>query len=181
MEVANERLRESNQPELAIRQEVVNGRTYYSLRSPFAQIPMDIYYTWVDGYLLAGPNRTQLDRALRDRAAGVTLSRSQDFRKLLPQNQKANVSGIVYQNAGDFLQVLQQAASPEQKKQAAQITGSLESTLLCLYGENDRIELSTQGGPANLILQGIAGRLLSGNTGVARIPEHRKAWARMGK
>lgn len=181
VEVANQSLRQANQPELAIRQEVVNGRTYYSLRSPFAQIPMNIYYTWADGYLLAGPNRIQLDRALRDRAAGVTLSRSQDFRKLLPQNQRANMSGIVYQNASDVLQVLQQAASPEQKQAAAQISNSLDSTLVCLYGDNDRIELSTQGGPANLILQGIAGRLLSGNTATARIPEHRRAWARMGK
>lgn len=173
---ANQKLRAENQPEVPLKEESVNGRTFYSVKSPFQKVPMEIHYTYVDGYLVAGSSRTLLERALRDRAAGVTLSRSQDFRKLLPQESRTSFSGMVYQNAGDLIRMVGEAASstvkmtPEQQKQADELTAGMNATVICLYGEADRIELASQLEPANLLMKGFASQFF-GNPGKVSGPK----------
>jgi len=168
--VASEKMVQQNQPAVALKQETVNGRTYYSMKSPFNKVPMEIHYTYVDGYLVAGSSRTLLERALRDRASGISLARSQEFSKLLPRESRASFSGMIYQNAGDLIRMVGEAASssvkmtPEQQKQAEELTASMSATVICLYGEADRIELASQLEPANLLMKGFATQFF-GNAG----------------
>jgi hypothetical protein len=165
LETANIKLRTNGQPDLVLKQETVNGRTYYSMAAPFGQVRMEVNYVFVDGYLLAAPNRNLLDRAMRDRAAGTTLARSQQFTNLLPRDNRANYSGMVYENAGELMQLMADTASavrnvtPEQQKNAAEIARGVEPMLVCVYGENDRIEVASQSDGMNLLLQAVAGRM----------------------
>jgi hypothetical protein len=50
--------------------------------------------------------------------------------------------------------------TPEQQKEAAEIARSVEPMLVCVYGENDRIEVASQSDGMNLLLQAVAGRML---------------------
>lgn len=161
----NTKLAAAGQSALVLKEENANGRTYYSIRVPFGNMPVEVHYVYVDGYLLAAPNRTLLDRAMRDRLAGTTLARSQEFTKLLPRDDRASFSGMVYQNAGELMRLVGQGASavkgvtPEQQKAADEIAKSVEPMLICLYGENDRIEIASQGDAMNLLMQTLAGKL----------------------
>ncbi|MBC7925042.1 MAG: FecR domain-containing protein [Bryobacteraceae bacterium] len=169
IEAGNTKLRNDKKPELALNQESANGRTWFSMKSPFDHVPMEIHYVYVDGYLLAAPNRTLLMKAIRDREAGTTLATSSEFRKMLPRDDRANFSGMIYQNAGDVMRLFAQTAgaattglTPEQSKRAEQLVNNFEATLICLYGEHDRIEMASQGAPANLLLKGFAAQLMNG-------------------
>ena len=95
------------QPDLVLKQETVNGRTYYSMAAPFGQVRMEVNYVFVDGYLLAGRTATLLDRAMSDRAAGSRSRARRSSRKLLPRdNRRRTYSGMVYQNAGELMQLM---------------------------------------------------------------------------
>ena len=59
------------------------GRTYYTLTSD--KLSYEIDYVYVDGYLLAAPSRTLLNKAIQNRATGYVLSRSDAFRAQLPR------------------------------------------------------------------------------------------------
>ncbi len=155
--------------QMSIQQTAVNGQTFYSVKSPFEKIPMEIHFTYSDGYLVAGSTRVLLERALRDRAAGISLTKSQEFRQLLPRESRPTFSGVVYQNAGDVLRMMTDAASsgkkltPEQQKQADEIAASMKATVICFYGEADRIEMASQFEPASLLMKGLTARLFTGN------------------
>ncbi|MBC8167134.1 MAG: hypothetical protein H7Y20_14850, partial [Bryobacteraceae bacterium] len=127
--------------------------------------PIEIHYAFRDGYLIAAPARALLDRTLRDRASGISLARSEQFTRLLPRDNRTTFSGMVYQNAGDLIRLLADGASamegitPGQQKAVQQIAGSVEPMLVCLYGENDRIEVASQGDAMNLLMKLLAGHM----------------------
>jgi len=115
--------------------EVVGGRTFYSLTSTLG---LSLHYTFWAGYLIAAPNRTLLSEAMEYHDNGTSLGRSADFRSHFPADGNDNASGFVYQN----LQAVA-AAIPLQIVQDT-VAGALPS-LVCLYGESDRIMVSSKG------------------------------------
>jgi len=126
-----------------LQQTTLNGRTYYSLASQnAAQFPL-VYYTYTDGYLLAGSSQTLLDSAIQNRASGFTLPRSSTFVALIPHDQYANFSAMVYYNIGTSLSPLLEQFNQQQFAQ--ELAANLKPTLIAAYGENDRITLATSG------------------------------------
>jgi len=137
---ANKHLAETGVEPLVLRQEQVGGRTFYSLPAMIG----DIDYTFVDGYLLAAPSRALLDRAIRFRDSGYTMTSSQRFWALLPHDRHENFSALFYQDMGSLLQSVIERLAPaglSDGQQAAldAVRAEARPMLAYAYGEQDRI------------------------------------------
>ncbi|MEO8028829.1 MAG: DUF3352 domain-containing protein, partial [Bryobacteraceae bacterium] len=151
--------------------QTTGGQTFYVLTSP--QAPTQGVYTFVDGYFIAGPSKEVLTLAMSNRAAGNTLTHSEQFRAQLPRNGYTNFSAIAYQNFAPALgAVVDQLKStglmtPAQQEAAAGITSNREPSLIYAYGESDRIIAASTGSFFGLnldaLLTGKAMPMLIGN------------------
>jgi len=124
-----------------LQQSTVNGRTYYSLTSQNTAMP-PVYYTYSDGYLLAGSSQALLETAIQNAASGYSLPRSSGFTALIPHDQYANFSAMIYYNASSLAPLLEQLGK---QAGAQELTANLKPTLIAAYGENDRITFATSG------------------------------------
>ena len=80
--------------------------------------------------MLIAPDRTLLLEAMQYRDTGASLARSDNFLSRLPADGRDYVSGFIYQNlALNLPQNLVRNSTP---------------SLICLYGEKDRIVLSSK-------------------------------------
>lgn len=121
-------------------QESVNGRTWHKLVIPDAKPWGEAHYVFVNGYLLAAPNRALLDRAIQYRSTGYTLPRSSGFQALVPRDRYTSFSGMVYYNS------------------------ETKPALITMYGEPDRIIIATTASAFALNPAGLLGVLKLGAT-----------------
>ena len=77
-------------------EEEAGGRTYYSIQS--TEPKFAFYWVYEDGYIVIGPSRALLERAIQSRESGVTIASTAKFRDLLGPDGQVNVSALVYQN-----------------------------------------------------------------------------------
>jgi hypothetical protein len=157
-------------------QESVNGRAYHGLKIP--AVPFgDAQYTFVDGYLLAAPNRPLLDRAIQYRSTGYTLARAPQFTSLVPRDHYSNFSAMVYQNAGPQLGPVagllggMKMLSPEQSKAVGDMAAQMKPTLFTAYGEDDRITVASNTNLLRMSMDNlIHGNLLGMTQGMMGLP-----------
>ncbi len=64
---------------------------------------MEGHYTFADGYLIAGPTRALVAKALQQKALGTSITHSAKFLEMAPRDQYVNFSGVVYANLGNTL------------------------------------------------------------------------------
>ncbi len=131
-------------PPVRLETEESGGRTWFSLRAECA--PAEVHYTFVDGYVVAGPTRALVEAAILTRASGVSLPSSSRFLALLPQDGNANFSAVAYQNVGHLLAPLAKvvptspdALSADQRRQIATALDEAPASLVYAYGEPDRV------------------------------------------
>ena len=133
----------------------IGGRTYYTLRSAeFGFLEVD--YTYANGYLIVGPSRALVERALRSRDSGQSLLRSAKFTAGLPADGNANFSAVFYHNisalvpAGLASTAENLPSGPQQAVKA--IAAQMPPTLAYAYAQGDSITFSanTEGGPFGL-------------------------------
>ena len=145
--------REAHQSEgsLQLTQQQVGSQTYYTIHN--AKKPdSDIDYTYVDSYLIAGPDISTLSRAIRDRQAGNTLPHSQTFQALLPSDGYTNFSGIFYHNIGPVVGPLVDqikavgTLSAQQQQSIATLQANTAPGLIYVYGEPERIVVASNTG-----------------------------------
>jgi FecR protein/Putative zinc-finger len=129
----------------------VGSQTYYSLRnSNHANAEMD--YTYVDGYLIAGPDISTISQAIRDRQSGNTLTHSATFQALLPSDGYTNFSGIFYHNIGPVVGPLVDqiksvgTLTAQQQQSIAALQANTAPGLIYVYGEPDRIVVASDTG-----------------------------------
>src|SRR5262249_41121103 len=110
---ANER---TQKPEyhVTVEQEAVNGLTYYRLRFQDSSKAVEVDYTFVHGYLVMAPSRALVMTAINIHQGGNSLAQSSDFKALLPPDENANVSALVYQNLSPVIGPVMQQLSPAQ-------------------------------------------------------------------
>jgi ferric-dicitrate binding protein FerR (iron transport regulator) len=157
--------RRSGQP-LRTAQETAEGRTYYMIAGSPPNPLTEAHYTFADGYLIAGPTRALVSKALQIKTAGTSISRSAKFQELTPRDHYANFSAIVYQNLGSTLAplagLLGSFVPPEAQRNGQNAIAALQNMkpmLVAAYAENDRITVAAGG---NFLAQGLQG-LMSGN------------------
>lgn len=134
-----------------------NGHTFYSLRSK--DFGFEVNYTFANGYMIVGPTRALVARALVYHDSGTTLLRSAKFMAGLPADGNANFSALVYHNleplvrpfAGQIERSARSMPEPQQKAITA-LAANMQPTLFYAYAFNDRIEFAanTDGGPFGL-------------------------------
>lgn len=134
-----------NRPSLTLDQQQSGGRTFYSIRTQAAGLPVEYVYTFTDGYLLAAPSRALLINALQTHANGTSLARSASFRSTLPSDNQANFSAMFYQNLSPLLKPLASYVTSNQFAILQQLAADSKPSTICAYGENDRIEVATNG------------------------------------
>lgn len=145
---------------LTLANEVVNGRTYYTLTS--ARFTYEIDYTYADGYLIAAPSRALLNTAIQNRSTGYMLTQSEAFRKQLPVNGGMNFSGLVYHNVGSALKPIADqignlgGATPAQRQSIAALAANSGPGLIYLYGGQDRLTVASATGFFGLDLNSFA-------------------------
>jgi hypothetical protein len=127
---------------LHLTEEQAAGRTWYRLHSD--RVPLEVNYTFVDGYLVAAPSRVLIGEAIARRAQHLGLPESPKFTALLPADGNANFSAIAYQNLGSVVGPLANTlggapSSGAQSRLLATLGGGLDPTLVYAYGEPDRI------------------------------------------
>ncbi len=148
VQAANREAQKSNQPGLTLNQAQVGGRTFYTIQSQspgLAAVTSEYDYTFADGYMIVGPSRALLMAALETHANGTSLARSASFRALLPNDNQANFSAMLYQNLGPILKPLASQLNSGQLAMLQQLATDSKPSVICAYGESDRIEVASSG------------------------------------
>jgi ferric-dicitrate binding protein FerR (iron transport regulator) len=157
----NQELRGEGKPEAQLTSEQSGGRTYYTLRC--AESRFELHYLFEDGYLVAGPSKALLERAVQLRESGVTLATTAKFRNLLGPDGQVNVSALVYQNLAPLAKsagkVLPNAAThPRGGPDIAKFLATQGPTLYYAYAEPNRIVFAgSNQNPLGLNLGTLAG------------------------
>jgi ferric-dicitrate binding protein FerR (iron transport regulator) len=155
-------------PALRLDADQVDGRTCYAVRG--AGLPIEVHYTYADGYLVAAPSRALVLRAVQARATGNNLGQSEDFRSRFPRDGESHVSALLYQDLGRSMRSLLDAApalSSEQRGAIEALAHDARPTLFCAYGEEQSIRIAAMGGlldfdPSSLALPALLERALPG-------------------
>lgn len=136
----NAHLQQQGKPPVEIRQEEASGRMFYSVGLG----ELDVHYTFVDGYLLMGPSRSLLDRAIRFRDSGYSIADASRFKALLPPDGRNNFSALVYQDLSGVMKSVAERLgegqlSPGQESTLDAVSAQSAPTLGYAYGEEDHI------------------------------------------
>lgn len=135
----------------------IGGRPYHTLKS--TDFGVEVNYTYVDGYMIVGPSRALVQRAVQTKEGGYTLVRSPKFTAGLPVDGNANFSAVFYHNLGPLVQPFADRIAgsanhlPQEQQQAIkQMAADLPPTLAYAYAQGDSITFAanTEGGPFGL-------------------------------
>lgn len=135
----------SNRPGPTLTQEQSGGRTFYTIQHEGVGVSSECDYVFADGYIIVAPSRALLLAALQTHTNGTSLARSANFRALLPNDNQANFSGMLYQNLCPILKPVASQLNSEQLAFFQQLAGDSKPSVLCAYGESDRIEVASSG------------------------------------
>jgi hypothetical protein len=136
---------------LQLSQQQVGSQTYYTLHNS-EQPNMEIDYTYVDSYLIAGPDISTLSRSIQEHQSGNSLTHSQTFQALLPSDGYTNFSAIFYHNIGPIVGPLVDqiktvgSLTPQQQQSISTLQANTAPGLIYAYGEPDRIVVASNSG-----------------------------------
>jgi hypothetical protein len=145
VQAVNREAQKSNQPGLTINQAQLGGRTFYTIQSQTPGLTTEYDYTFADGYMIVAPSRALLIAAIETHANGTSLARSASFRALLPSDNQANFSAMIYQNLSPILKPLASQLNSGQLAMLQQLAADSKPSVMCAYGESDRIEVASSG------------------------------------
>lgn len=141
--LANVELVQQGQQPLVFEQADSAGLTFYSISREGQQ--ERAVFTTTGGYLLAASSRALIEQAISQRASGINLTTSDEFRSLLPDNGYTDCSALVYRDLGSLIDAVP-AEMLGELEMADALSDDLSSGLVCVFGENDRITASATGG-----------------------------------
>jgi FecR protein/Putative zinc-finger len=145
VQAVNRDAQKHNQPGVTLNQAQVGGRTFYTIQSQGVGLTTEWDYTFADGYMIMAPSRALVVAALQTHAGGTSLARSPSFRALLPSDNQANFSAMMYQNLSPILKPLASHLTSGQLELVQQLAADAKPSVFCAYGESDRIEVASSG------------------------------------
>lgn len=153
----------------------IGGRNYYTLKS--LDFGPEISYCYSNGYMIAGPSRALIDRAVKYHDSGYTLLHSPRFVAALPEDKQANFSAVIYQNLAPVLGGIAKRVGGVTDNLPAEQRDGFKSllggpVLAYAYAEGDRISFALNGeeGPIGLKPSNLIG--MPGSFGLRNIIEH---------
>ena len=122
----------------------------------------EIFYTYFDGYMVSASSVATIDTAIRYRGSGASLTSSQQFLDLLPENGYADFSAVVYnrlaETAGELFDLLPtEVVGDDQQAVVQAIEESISSqgpSLYTVYAGRSEIVV-TSSGPSLLAFTGL--------------------------
>jgi hypothetical protein len=131
-------------------QETVDGHTYYMIASGDANPLTEVHYTFADGYLIAGPSRALVSRALQMKVAGTSITHSAQFIAMTPRDHYSHFSALIYEKLGATLAPLVSllgAFAPQggSSGDAMKSLSNIKPMMIAAYGEPDRITIAGAG------------------------------------
>ena len=122
----------------------------------------EIFFTYFDGYMVSASSVATIDTAIRYRGSGASLTSSQQFLDLLPENGYADFSAVVYnrlaETAGELFDLLPtEVVGDEQQAVVQAIEESITSqgpSLYTVYAGRSEIVV-TSSGPSLLAFAGL--------------------------
>jgi hypothetical protein len=123
--------------------EQVNGRAFYTIRSLDPKIPFEVHYSYDEGYLIAAATQGLVQQAIHTQESGDNIALSDGFRALLPSDQHADVSGLVYQNLAPVIAPIAAQLSAAQLQSLETIVKNSEPSLMCAYGGENEIDIAS--------------------------------------
>jgi hypothetical protein len=133
----------SRNGQITLEQQAADGLTYYTVRLPGRAAAAEVDYTFADGYMIVAPSRALVRNAIAVHRNGDGLSRSAEFQALLPQDDHANASALLYQNLAPVLGPVMAQLSPSQLQSLQQIAADNKPTVICAYGEPNAIRVAS--------------------------------------
>jgi hypothetical protein len=143
VDAANREAARHNHPGMKLEQQDVDGKAFYAIRSLDSVVPFEVHYTFSDGYLIAAASQALVQESLRTRSGGDSISHSESFRALFPADQHANVSGLIYQNLAPVIAPIAGQLSASQLQSMQALVSNSEPSIICAYGDEKGIELSS--------------------------------------
>ncbi|HXJ06775.1 MAG TPA: FecR domain-containing protein [Candidatus Acidoferrum sp.] len=141
----NREAERANRPGMTLNQTQVGGRTFYTIQLQSVGLSTEYDYTFADGYMIVAPSRALLLAALQTHADGSSLAHSVSFHSLLPTDNHANFSAMLYQNLSPILKPLASQLNSGQLAVLQQLAADAKPSVFCAYGESDRIEVASSG------------------------------------
>ncbi|MHB8610239.1 MAG: FecR domain-containing protein [Candidatus Acidiferrales bacterium] len=141
----NREAQKSDRPGMTLNQTQDGGRTFYTIQSQTAGLTNEYDYTFADGYMIMAPSRALVIAALQTHENGASLARSASFHALLPSDNHANFSAMLYQNLGPILKPLASQLTSGQLAMLQQLAADAKPSVFCAYGETDHIEVASTG------------------------------------
>ena len=129
--------------QIQLDQEAANGLTYYRIHFMDSARPAEVDYTFTDGYLIAAPSRALVMAAIAVHQNGNSLAESDAFRSLLPQDQHADVSALLYQNLAPVLAPVMQQLTPSQLQSLQKIAAESKPSVVCAYGDTNGVRVAS--------------------------------------
>ena len=154
-------VKEGSKP-LRVSQEMFEGRTYYMIAGPDGSPLTEAHYTFSDGYMIAGPTRALVSKALQVKTMGTSITHSAAFVAMEPRDHYNNFSALIYQNLGTTLAPIASLLGAFSGGRGGNgnnplaMLGNMKPTMIAAYGEPDRISVASTGdlmgvSPANLV------------------------------
>jgi len=158
VEDVNREAAKNNRQGLKLEEHQAGQRTYYSIRSLDAVVPVEVHYAFADGYVVAGPSEELVAEAIRTRAHrdSNSIAHSEKFRALFPTDQHVNVSGLIYQNLAPAIGPIAKQLTPSQLQSMQTLVSNTEPSVICAYGDEDQIELASNSKSLGLDLKSLA-------------------------
>src|SRR5262249_21140350 len=143
--VADANEHNSGHPErqASVQPSTANGLTYYAVNLQGGTKVTEIDYTFVDGYMIIAPSRALVMQAVNTHRSGNSLARSNSFRALLPQDEHADVSALVYQNLAPVVGPVLRQLPPSQQQSFQQLAAESKPSVVCAYGEGNAIRVAS--------------------------------------
>ena len=124
-----------------------DGITYHSLSIPSTPKPMEIVYTFAEGYLIVASSHETAAAAIRLRKSGESLAKSAKFMESLPAGYPADVSALLYEDPVTVTALNLRRLSPEMAETFARISPPTAPPIVFrAYGDESTIRgVSTSG------------------------------------
>lgn len=116
-----------------------SGVTYYTVRIPSQKNPVELAYTFLDGYLIVASSPQHLFEAMRVHSSGESLAKSKKFIASLPPGRSPEASALFYQDpvAMGMLQLRQ--LFPQLADSLTQFSKDAAPSVTRVYGEESAI------------------------------------------
>jgi|DewCreStandDraft_4_1066084.scaffolds.fasta_scaffold09527_6 ferric-dicitrate binding protein FerR (iron transport regulator) len=132
---------------LTLAQETAGGRAWKTLRSGASA--NSVTWTYHAGFLVAGPDRPTVERAIATRESGLTLAQNAAFRTLLPASTGVHPAGFLWIQVGESLRQLAASINNPAVKTLLENRGP---ALVAFTGDGERIRAASRTSFASLLL-----------------------------